>query len=228
MSKGIELLSKKISNRLLVVDRIEAPEKFTDEEIGILKQYHPTDIDFDTKGLPQEAFWYIPMNREAGYYTNVRFGKRYMPIQKLYAYYVYLDGFGPKGKFDIEDTTEPAELPLNTEEGITLLLKYLEQFKIQEDKQDDTLPSQDEKIKYKKELKVLQKTVETARNFLHETGNNFKFSEIESHVKDLDKKFPNKRTEVQRINNRIKKLQKSRMDFEDAYYQLKGEISRIK
>jgi len=227
-SKGQDVLSMKLANRLNVVDRIEAPEKFTDEEIGILKQYHPTDIDFDTKGLPQEAFWYIPMDRVAGYYTNLRFGKRYMPIQKKYSYYVYLDGMGSRGKFDLEETTLPDDLPLDIEAGITLLKKHLDQFQIhEEEKMEDTLPSKDEKIKYKKELNALVKTITKAWNFLHEAGQGLQFNEIHSHIKELEKKFPNKRTEIQRINNKMKKVQQSRMAFEDTYYQMKNEVSKI-
>ena len=230
MSKnGLDLLSQKVTDKLLVMDKIEAPEKFTDEEIGIIKQYHPTDIDFDTKGLPQEAFWYISLNREAGQAVNVRFGKRYMDFSGQYAWYVFVQGKGPKGEISFEETTPPSDLPLDIEPGITLLKKYLDSYNIrEEEKKESNLPSQDEKIKYKKELTTLIKTVNKAWNFVNSGTQEFQFKEITNHISELQKKFPNKRTEIQRLNNKMKQVINARMKFEDSYYQLKSEAQRLK
>jgi hypothetical protein len=227
-SLGIELLSKKVADRLLVRDLYEAPEKFTDEEIGIIKSYHPTDIDFDTRGMPQEAFWYVSTDRVAGYYCNIRFGKRYMPVEKLYSWYVYLDGYGPEGKIGFEETTPPAELPLNIELGITLLKKYLDKYQVTEQQKIETiLPSEDDKIKYKREVDNLHKIVTRAWNFLHEASQEFKFDEIRDKLMELDKKFPNKSNEVKKMERRMERVRSARMQFEDAYYQLKNEVARF-
>lgn len=227
-SLGVELLSKKVADRLLVKDLIEAPEKFTDEEIGVIKSYHPTDIDFDTHGLPQEAFWYIVLDRIAGYNCNIRFGKRYIPVEKLYSWYVYVEGNGPKGKIGFEETTPPMQLPLDIEMGVTLLKKYLDMFQVMESEKNDTiLPSEEEKIKYKRELDGLHKVVSRAWNFLHEAGQEFKFNEIRDQLIDLDKKFPSKSHEIKKMERRMERVRSARMQFEDAYYQLKNEVARF-
>ena len=223
---GTQLLSKKVADRLLVRDTIEAPEKFTDEEIGIIKSYHPTDIDYDTRGLPQEAFWYVALNRIAGYYCNIRFGKRYVPEQKKYAWYVYVEGQGPKGKIGFEETTIPSDLPLNIEAGISLLKKYLDQYQIMEAVEVNQT-SEDDKIKYKKDLESLYKTVSRAWNFLHEASQEFQFNEIGEQLTSLEKKFPNRASQIKRLESKMAKIRSSRMQFEDAYYQLKSEVARF-
>lgn len=225
---GIELLSRKVADKLLVKDVIEAPEKFTDEEIGIIKSYHPTDIDFDTRGMPQEAFWYILHDSELGHYCNVRFGKRYMPVEKKYSWYVFLDGFGPKGKYEYEETTPAADLPLNIEAGITLLLKHLESQQVNEQKQPETiLPSEMEKNKYKHDVDYLLKVITRAWNFLHEADQEFKFDEIRDKLAELDKKYPSKSNEIAKMKRRMDRVKATRIDFEDAYYQIKNEITRF-
>jgi len=226
-SLGMKLLSKKVADRLLVRDVIEAPEKFTDEEIGILKSYHPTDIDYDTKGLPQEAFWYIVTDRIAGYYCNLRFGKQYMPIKKKYSWYVYVEGHGPKGKFGFEEITPAMDLPLNIEAGITLLKKYLDMYQVTEQKLETILPSEENKIKYKRDLDNLHKIVSRVWNFLHEAGQEFKFNEIRDQIVDLERKYPEKSNEIKKIERRMQTVRSERMKFEDAYYQLKGEVARF-
>jgi hypothetical protein len=225
-SLGVELLSKKVADRLLVRDLIEAPEKFTDEEIGIIKSYHPTDIDFDTKGLPQEAFWYISLDKVLGQYCNIRFGKRYMSVEKMYSWYVYIEGMGPKGRFGFEETTAPADLPLNIEAGISLLKKYLDQYQIMEAVEVNQT-SEDDKIKYKKDLESLYKTVSRAWNFLHEASQEFQFNEIGEQLTSLEKKFPNRASQIKRLESKMAKIRSSRMQFEDAYYQLKSEVARF-
>jgi hypothetical protein len=225
-SLGVELLSKKVADRLLVRDTIEAPEKFTDEEIGILKSYHPTDIDFDTHGLPQEAFWFVNQDRIAGHYANIRFGKRYMPLQKMYSWYVYVEGMGPEGKYGYEATTPPAELPLSIEAGVTLLKSFLDKYQVTESA-DSVLPSEQQKVHYKRDLDTLLKTVTRAWNFLHEAGQEFKFNEINEQLSDLAKKYPEKSTEIKRIEKKMATVRSHRMQFEDSYYQLKSEVARF-
>lgn len=225
-SLGVELLSKKVSDRLLVRDLIEAPEKFTDEEIGIIKSYHPTDIDFDTKGLPQEAFWYVSLDKTTGQYCNIRFGKRYMPVEKMYSWYVYTEGMGPKGRFGFEEVCPPANLPLNIEAGVTLLKKYLDMYQVTEEV-NSVLPSEQQKAHYRRDLENLHKTVTKAWNFLHEAGQEFKFNEIRDHLIDLDKKYPDNSTQIKRIEKKMERVRSQRMLFEDAYYQLKSEVARF-
>jgi hypothetical protein len=227
-SLGTELLAQMLNKKLLVKDRIEAPEKFTDEEIGIIKSYHPTDIDFDTHGMPQEAFWYISLDRIAGYFCNIRFGKRYMPVQKLYSWYVYLDGFGASGKFDMEETSTPADLPLDIEEGVTLLKKYLDKYQVMEQKKIETiLPSEEEKIRYKREVDNLHKIATRAWNFLHEASQEFKFEEITNQLTEMDKKFPAKASEIVKMKRKMDRVKNARMQFEDTYYEFKNEVARF-
>lgn len=220
MSKqGIELLSKMLSKKLSVVDRIEAPEKFTDEEIGIIKQYRPTDIDLDTKGLPQEAFWSIIHDKVNGYGCNIRFGKRYVDNDKKYAWYVFVQGKNADGKFEVEELSPSQELPMNIEVGVTLLKKYLDKHNLSESVDVDT-PN-----KYKKDLADLHKIVVKAWNFIHETNQEFQFNEIRDQMISLKKKYPEKSTQLKRIEKRIENVRSMKMRFEDSYYQLKSDIA---
>ena len=228
-SLGVELLSRKVADRLLVKDLFEAPEKFTDEEVGVIKSYHPTDIDFDTHGLPQEAFWYLVTDKIALYNCNIRFGKRYMDSAKAYSWYVYVEGNGPNGKFGTEETTTPTQLPLNIESGVTLLKKYLDMYQVTENEKVNlpNISTEDEKIKYKREVDNLLKIVTRAWNFLHEAGQEFKFNEIRDQIIELDRKFPSKASEIKKIEAKMAKVRTARIQFEDSYYQLKSEVAKF-
>lgn len=220
MSKqGIELLSKMLSNKLAVVDLIEAPEKFTDEEIGIIKQYHPTDIDYDTKGLPQEAFWSIIHDKVTGYGCNIRFGKRYVNNDKKYAWYVFVQGKNAQGKYECEELSQSQELPMNIEVGITLLKKYLDKYSLSESVNIDTSSN------YKKDLADLYKIVVKVWNFIHETNQEFQFNEIRDQMISLERKYPEKSAQLKRIEKRIENIRSIKIRFEDSYYQLKSDIA---
>jgi hypothetical protein len=229
MSKlGIELLSQKISDNLLVRDTIEAPEKFTDEEIGLIKTYRPTDIDYDTVGLPQEAFWYILQDYVAGFYVNIRFGKRYVPEYKKYSWYVLIEGKNNNGKFSFEETTKPSELPLDIFSGIDILRKYLNKYLITEQKIAQSItPTDDERQKYKKDLEYLQDLVSKSRTFLLECEPDLKINRIEKNIEELQKKYTTKGSDIKRIERKVEMIKKNKMMLDDAFYQLKMEISRL-
>lgn len=227
MSKGIENIARMLSSRLAVKDLVEAPEKFTDEEIGIIKQYHPTDIDLDSKGVPQEAFWYILQDKANGYACNIRFGKRYVEETKKYSWFVLVQGRNTQGKYEFEELSPSMDLPMNIEMGVTLLKKYLDSYSLTEAVNVTKKEDKEDNSKYKKELEVLQKIVSRAWNFLHEAGQEFKFTEINDTITDLERKFPDKKSQIQRLEKNMNKIRQYHMQFTDAYYQMKSEVSKI-
>lgn len=220
---GVELLSKRIADKLLVRDTIEAPEKFTDEEIGVLKSYRPTDIDYDTRGLPQEAFWYILQDKINGFGCNLRFGKRYVPEFKKYSWYLFVQGTGSGGRYEFEELSEPSDLPMNMEAGVTLLKKYLDKYMMNEEVEE--LPKEDVK-KYKKDVNDLYKLVSGAWNFIHEVNQDYRINDMGDALTKLKKDFPSKSGELRNIEKRLEKIRSVKMQFEDSYYQLKSEINK--
>lgn len=108
--------------------------------------------------------------------------------------------------------------------GIDTLSRKLS-YKLNEN--DDSAKIEQDRIDYKKELESLQKSVLSAYNFLHEASQELKFNEINDYLTNLEKKFPNKRSQVRSLEGKMSKIRQYRMQFEDSYYQLKSEISKF-
>lgn len=218
-TKGIELISKMLAHRLMVVDTIEAPEKFTDEEIGIIKQYNPLDIDYDTKGLPQEAFWSVVTDKITGYGCVIRFGKRYVDIDKKYAWYVFVQGKDENGEYKFEELTQSQDLPMDIESGVLLLKKYLDKYSLNNSYLTESVDNG-----FKKDITSLYKMVGKSWNFIHEMNQEFNIDEIKKRISDMTNKYPEHVVELSRVEKKLERVKIARLRFEDVYYQLKTEL----
>jgi predicted nuclease with TOPRIM domain len=54
-----------------------------------------------------------------------------------------------------------------------------------------------------------------------------KINRIEKNIEELQKKYTTKGSDIKRIERKVEMIKKNKMMLDDAFYQLKMEISRL-